>query len=62
MVLGPDAGTMGGYPVAGVVATADLGIWAHVRVGDAVRLEVVSASDAPDAGNPGVVRVAGLGG
>ena len=31
MLLGPDAGTMGGYPVAGVVATADLGTWAHVQ-------------------------------
>ncbi len=34
MVLGPDAGTMGGYPVAAVVASADVGAWAHVSVGD----------------------------
>ncbi len=62
MLLGPDSGTMGGYPVAGVVVTADLGLWAHVTVGDAVRLEVSGAADAPDAPMPGVVRVQGLGG
>lgn len=62
MLLGPDAGTMGGYPVAGVVATADLGAWAHVRVGEVVHLEVIVAGDAPDPAAPAVVRVQGLGG
>jgi allophanate hydrolase subunit 2 len=62
MLLGPDAGTMGGYPVAGVVVTADLGIWAHVRVDDIVRLVVVDDIGAPDAPRPAVVRVQGLGG
>ena len=62
MLLGPDAGTMGGYPVAGVVATADLGRWAHVRVGEVVHLEVIVAGDAPDPAAPAVVRVQGLGG
>jgi allophanate hydrolase subunit 2 len=62
MLLGPDAGTMGGYPVAGVVATADLGAWAHVRVGEVVHLEVIVAGDAPDPAVPTVVRVQGLGG
>jgi allophanate hydrolase subunit 2 len=62
MLLGPDAGTMGGYPVAGVVATADLGAWAHTRVDDVVRLEVIDATEAPDAPLPTVVRVQGLGG
>ena len=61
MLLGPDAGTMGGYPVAGVVATADLGACAHVIVGDVVRLEVTDAGDAPDPAVPSVVRVQGLG-
>lgn len=62
MLLGPDAGTMGGYPVAGVVATADLGIWAHVLVGDVVRLEVVDPAECQDASTPGVIHVHGLGG
>ena len=62
MLLGPDAGTMGGYPIAGVVATADLGAWAHVRVGEVVHLEVIDAGDAPDPAAPAVVRVQGLGG
>ncbi len=62
MLLGPDAGTMGGYPIAGVVATADLGAWAHVRVGEVVHLEVIVAGDAPDPAAPAVVRVQGLGG
>ena len=62
MLLGPDSGTMGGYPIAGVVATVDLGAWAHVRVGEVVHLEVIDAGDAPDPGVPAVVRVQGLGG
>ena len=62
MLLGPDAGTMGGYPIAGVVATVDLGAWAHVRDGEAVHLEVIDAGDAPDPVAPAVVRVQGLGG
>lgn len=62
MLLGPDAGTMGGYPVAGVVASADLGIWAHVLVDDVVHLEVIDARDAPDAALPALVRVQALGG
>jgi allophanate hydrolase subunit 2 len=62
MLLGPDAGTMGGYPVAGVVTTADLGTWAHVLVDDLVHLEVIDASDAPDPAAPALVRVQGLGG
>lgn len=62
MVLGPDAGTMGGYPVAGVVASADFDIWAHARPGDVVRLHVIGARDAPDPPIPAVVHVHGLGG
>jgi allophanate hydrolase subunit 2 len=62
MVLGPDAGTMGGYPVAGVVASADLGAWAHVSVGDVVRLQVVAADGAQDPPIPAIVHVHGLGG
>ena len=62
MVLGPDAGTMGGYPVAGVVASADVGAWAHVSVGDLVRLQVIAAEEAPDPPIPAIVHVHGLGG
>lgn len=62
MMLGPDAGTMGGYPVAGVVATADLGTWAHALVDEVLRLDIIDASDAPDAPGPALVRVQGLGG
>lgn len=62
MLLGPDAGTMGGYPVAGVVASADLGTWAHVLVDDVVHLEVIDARDAPDSALPALVRVQALGG
>ena len=62
MLLGPDAGTMGGYPVAGVVATADLSTWAHVLIDDVVHLEVIDSGDAPDPDVPSVVRVQGLGG
>jgi allophanate hydrolase subunit 2 len=62
MLLGPDAGTMGGYPVAGVVTTADLGTWAHALVDDVVHLDVIDGWDAPDAAAPAVVRVQWLGG
>lgn len=43
MVLGPDAGTMGGYPVVGVLAGDELDRWAHVQPGDLVGLVGVSA-------------------
>ena len=62
MVLGPDAGTMGGYPVAGVVASADLPALAHVAPGAVVRLHVIGVRDAPDPPIPVVVHVHGLGG
>jgi allophanate hydrolase subunit 2 len=46
VVLGPDSGTMGGYPIVGVVATADLDRWAHAQVGEELDLVPISA-DAP---------------
>lgn len=56
-VLGPDAGTMGGYPVIGVVITADLDRWAQVQPGACVDLVVVGADAAPQPAAPQVVRV-----
>lgn len=61
MVLGPDAGTMGGYPVAGVVISADLHRWAHVRPGDRVRLVPVDPQGPPvPVPRPSVVRIGSL--
>jgi len=59
-ILGPDAGTMGGYPVVGVVVTADLGRLAHVGPGDALDLVVVKAADAPVPVPPRLLRLGAL--
>lgn len=40
ILLGPDCGTTGGYPVLAVVRRADLGLAAQVRPGGGVRFEV----------------------
>ncbi len=61
MVLGPDAGTMGGYPVAGVVLSADLHLWAHVLPRDVLRLDPVDPDVTPAVPRPQIVRVAHLG-
>jgi antagonist of KipI len=62
IVLGPDAGTMGGYPVAGVVCTADLDRFAHLLPGDGLELVATTVEQAPRPPTPEVVRLAGLGG
>lgn len=62
MVLGPDAGTMGGYPVVGVVGAADLDRWAQVGPGDRLDLVGVDADALPEPAHPAVVRVYQLGG
>jgi allophanate hydrolase subunit 2 len=62
MVLGPDAGTMGGYPLVGVVVNADLDRWAQANPGQDVALRAVDARDAPPAAQLQVVRVSSLGG
>lgn len=59
-VLGPDAGTMGGYPVVGVVVSADLHRLAHLDVGDQVDLEPVAEAPAPDLPRVRVIRLGGL--
>lgn len=48
IVLLVDGPTIGGYPVVGVVAAADLPRLGQLGVGDEVRLEPVSAADARD--------------
>ncbi len=40
IVLGPDCGTTGGYPVVAVVVTEDLDVLAQLRPGDTLRLRV----------------------
>ena len=61
VLLGPDAGTMGGYPVAGVVVSPDLDALAHLDVGATLRLEVVSADQVPVTAAPEVIRIRDLG-
>lgn len=56
MVLGPDAGTMGGYPVAGVLATADIWRLAHLAPGDRVDLVELGAGQRLDLPKPALVR------
>jgi len=57
IVLGPDAGTMGGYPIAGVVIDSDQDRWAQVAPGDRVPLVPIAADAAPAAPEPAIVRV-----
>jgi len=61
MILGPDSGTMGGYPVLGVLASGDLDAVAHLWPGDRVMIEVDEGTRGPDPAEPVVVRVRGLG-
>lgn len=60
VVLGPDSGTMGGYPVVAVVATADVGRLAHLVPGDEVRLMPVPADRTRTPEHPVVMRIAQL--
>lgn len=60
VVLGPDAGTMGGYPVVAVVATADVGRLAHLVPGDDVRLMPMPADRTPTPTHPVVMRISEL--
>lgn len=46
IILGPDSGVTGGYPVAGVVITADLHLLANLTVGTPVTLRAVSETEA----------------
>ncbi len=59
MLLGPDAGTMGGYPIIGVVVTADLGRWAHVQPGE--RVELLPVDYSPPVVEPVILRMGRLG-
>ncbi len=57
IALGPDAGTMGGYPVIGVVVSADVDRLAHVVPGQVLHLLPVAAGDAPRPVAPRVLRL-----
>jgi hypothetical protein len=61
MILGPDSGTMGGYPVLGVLASGDLDVVAHLGPGDRVMIGVDEGTSGSDPAEPVVVRVRGLG-
>jgi biotin-dependent carboxylase-like uncharacterized protein len=50
LVLMPDAGTTGGYPVIAVVATADLGILGQLSAGSQVGFQRIEPEAARDAG------------
>ncbi len=61
VLLGPDAGTMGGYPVAGVVVSHDLGALAHLGFSASLRLEVVTEVEDPVPAAVEIIRVRDLG-
>jgi len=46
VVLGPDHATLGGYPIVGVVASADLGWLGQCAPGDLVALEPITFAEA----------------
>jgi antagonist of KipI len=50
IVLLPDHATVGGYPVAASVITADLGLIGQVGPGDRLRFELVSVDEARSIG------------
>lgn len=49
IILGPDGGLTGGYPVVGVVATVDLDRVSLLRPGDRVRVRVIDVDEAAGA-------------
>ncbi len=49
IILGPDSGVTGGYPVAGVVITADLHLLANLTAGTTVTLREVGENEAVEA-------------
>ena len=68
IILGPDCGTTGGYPVAGVVISADLHLLSQVQLGQVITLQECSIEEAKIANNKlnnylanAVVRPAGMG-
>jgi biotin-dependent carboxylase-like uncharacterized protein len=60
LVLGPDAGPTGGYPVAAIVISADLDRLAQLRPGAAVRFRVVTLREARAAERARRAWLAGL--
>ena len=68
IILGPDCGTTGGYPVAGVVISADLHLLSQVQPEQAITLQECSIEEAKIANNKldnylanAVVRPTGMG-
>ena len=51
IILGPDSGVTGGYPVLGVVITADIPLIARFSVGGFLSLQSFSIDEAIDAFN-----------
>lgn len=49
IIIGPDGPTIGGYPKAGVVISADIGRLAQLRPGDVLHLEPVTLEAAREA-------------
>ena len=68
IILGPDCGTTGGYPVAGVVISADLHLLSQVQPEQAITLQECSIEETKIANNKlknylanAVVRPTGMG-
>lgn len=61
MLLGPDAGTMGGYPVIAVLAGDGLDRWAHVSPGQLLNLVAVPVGTPTETTAAQIVRVGELG-
>lgn len=56
VILGPDAGTMGGYPVVGVLASCDVWRMGRVTVGEELELLEVAPDPARRAPRPMIFR------
>jgi len=61
VILGPDAGTMGGYPVVGVVASADFGRVGQLEPGQSVRLSPAASDALPGPRRARLLRLGALG-
>ena len=60
IIVGPDGGVSGGYPVVGVVVAADLPLMARFQAGDLIHLKPVGIHEVPKPGTPTVVNASAL--